>query len=196
MSENTAYESLREERLATCPIKPRCRQPDDDMLLRSIRSNRLLCHKCYVRTPTGYIGEEEARASDARFFKGNWRDVAIQAVIVALGTLVATTITLLLAGLGLGLGFFGLLIAFFIGSAAGTAIATFARRATGRRVARQSIIAGIGAVIIGALPAPSLVILLRGGPLIIDPELWVSIPLWLCAGVIGAAVYNSFMRRI
>ncbi|QPC83579.1 hypothetical protein G4Y79_04125 [Phototrophicus methaneseepsis] len=189
----SSYDSLEEERLATCPIKPRCKHPDDEMMLRSIRSDRLLCSYCYVHTPTGYMGKEEAKASDDRFFTGTSRDYLITAGIIFPAALIVCIITLFVAGFG---GFFSWMIAIFIGTAAGSYIATLARQATGRRVGRQSATVAIIAVALAAILTPTVYIFLRFGVLTFNVEAIINIPLILCAGTMGAAIYNRFMRRI
>lgn len=190
----SSYNSLEEERLATCPIKPRCKSPDDDMMLRSIRSGRLLCTKCYVHTPTGYIGSEEAKASDDRYFQGTTNDYVIIAAIIFPLSLAACTVAMFLESVIFG-GFFAWMIAFVIGGAVGTYIAQMARKATGRRVGRQSPIVASGAVALAALLAPTVYYFLRGFGLIFDLNL-LSITAIVCAAGIGMALYNSFMRRI
>lgn len=187
------YDTLREERLATCPIKPRCKMPDDDMMLRSIRSNRLLCTHCYVHTPTGYIGKEEAKASDDRYFTGTNRDYLITAGVIFPMALVVCTVTLFVGNFG---GYIGWILAFFIGTAAGTYIAGIARKATERRVGRQSAMIAIGAVALAAVAAPTVYIFLRFGVLAFQLEAIINLPLLICAGTMGVAIYNRFMRRI
>lgn len=189
----TSYNSLEEERQATCPIKPRCKAPDDDMMLRSIRSGRLLCTQCYVHTPTGYIGSEEAKASDDRYFQGTTNDYVISAGIIFGLSLAVCTIAMFLGGV-MG-GWFAWIIAFMIGSGSGTFIARTARNATGRRVGRQSSAIAIVAVGAAALLAPTVYYFIQGYGPIFDLNL-LSLPAIICAAGIGMVLYNSFMRRI
>ena len=190
----TSYNSLEEERLATCSVRPKCKAPDDDMMLRSIRTGRLLCSKCYVHTPTGYIGSDEAKASDDRYFKGTTNDYIVTAAIIFPLSLIACTVAMFIDVNILG-GWFGWMIAFMIGSGAGTFIARTARNATGKRVGRQSAVVAIGAVALAALMAPSVFYFVSGYGLFFNLST-LDLAAIICAAGIGVVLYNSFMRRI
>ncbi|MBL8131407.1 MAG: hypothetical protein JNL42_06085 [Anaerolineae bacterium] len=182
---SSAGMTLAEERVAGCPIKP-CRGADDnEMLLRSIRSDRLLCMYCATRTPTGYIGREEARATENRFFKATNSDYVAQFAVSLIGAGVASAIASLL-------GVF--LFVFFIGAAAGGAIATLARRLSGRRLGRYSAEISVAGAVIGALAAPVALTLLRTGRFV--PQAAVNLNALVCAAVISVAMWAIMKGRI
>ncbi|MCK6576494.1 MAG: hypothetical protein L6Q98_00170 [Anaerolineae bacterium] len=177
--------TLGEERAAGCPIKP-CRGADDnETMLRSIRSDRLLCLYCATRTPTGYIGREEARATENRFFKATHTDYAVQFAVSLVGSGIAGAIASLLGVL---------LFVFFIGAAAGGAIATLARRLSGRRLGRYSAEISVAGAVVGALGAPVALTLLRTGQFI--PQAAVNLNALVCAAVISVAMWAVMKGRI
>lgn len=187
--------TLAQQRVASCPIKP-CRGADDNETeLRSIRSNRLLCMYCAVPTATGYIGRDEAKAQDDRFYRATMQDYVIVGVMGVLGGALLNTL-LLYIPFG---GFIQLIAAFFLGSAAGGALGTAMRRATGRRVGRQSDKVGAGSVVAGALISPTLYFLLRNGVFVTIFDVFNFLPVFallICTGVMAGAVYTVFQRRI
>lgn len=187
ITEDEELLALRQERLETCPFKP-CHGLDQDFLLRDIRTRRLLCSWCAIHTPTGYIGKDEAKRNDDRYFTATQQDYLVVFGICAAGSLIANAI----AGL---LGFW--LFAFFVGGVAGSGIATFARRSTGGRVGRQSAWVAIGGLIVGMLLAPTLAILLRVGVFVFVPQFAITdLSYLICTATMGMTVYGIFMRRI
>ncbi|MDZ4769207.1 MAG: hypothetical protein SGJ24_08770 [Chloroflexota bacterium] len=173
------------QRAATCPIKP-CRGADDnDTLLRSIRSDRLLCMYCVTRTPTGYIGKEEARATEAKFYKATQTDYIVQFAVCVVGAGAAAVLSQL----------FGVfLFVFFIGAAVGGAVGTLARRLTARRLGRYSGEIGIAGVAVGTLLAPIGLALIRTGRIL--PGAAIDISSLICGVVVGIAVYAIMKGRI
>jgi hypothetical protein len=177
--------TLGQQRAAACPIKP-CRGADDnETLLRSARSERLLCMHCATRTPTGYIGKEEARAAEDKFYKATQNDYIIQFGVCAAGAAAAAVLSLL----------FGIfLFAFFIGAAVGGAVGTLARRLTGGRLGRYSPQVGIGGVALGTLIGPIAYGLVLTGQLI--PGAAFSLNTLVCGVIVGVAVYALMKGRI
>jgi MFS family permease len=177
--------SLGAQRAATCPITP-CRGADDhETLLRSARSDRLLCLYCATRIPTGYIGREEARAVEDKFYKATQTDYAIQFAVCAGGGAVAAVLSLL----------FGIfLFAFFIGAAVGGAVATLARRLTGGRLGRYSPQIALGGVALGTIIAPIAYVFIVTGRIV--PQAAFSLNTIVCGVIVGIAVYAIMKGRI
>jgi hypothetical protein len=179
--------TLGQQRAAACPIKP-CRGADDnDTLLRSIRSDRLLCMHCATRTVTGYMGREEARAAEDKFYKAADNDLLIQGAVCGAGALIAALISMYI-------GFF--LVVFIVGAAAGSAIATFARRLTGMRLSRYSPQAGVAGVAVGTVLALVLYPFLLTGQFIFNSAVLFNINGILCGAIVAAAVYAVMKGRI
>jgi hypothetical protein len=179
-----------EERWQECPLKDCKRNPEllyEDFYLRDVRTNRLMCSACAVRTEVGYLAREVVRASDDRFFSGSIVDDLIVMGLMFAGSIVAHTFSLMI-------GFF--YISLFIGAGAGSLMAPLARRMTSGRVTRQTQYFAIGGVVLGALFAPTLFFLLRSGIFFFSLNALLRIDLLLCAvGMIGAA-WGIFLRRI
>lgn len=177
--------TLAEQRVAGCPIKP-CRGADDnETMLRSIRSDRLLCMYCATRTPTGYMGREEARKHEDKFFKATQNDYVIQFAVVAVGTAVACAISALI-------GF--IIFIFLIGAGAGGVVGTLARRLSGNRLGRYSAQIGIAGVVVGTLAGPVVYALVRTGKFI--PQAAVNLNTIICGAIMGAAIYSLMRGRI
>lgn len=177
--------TLAEQRVAGCPIKPCRGANDNETLLRSVRSDRLLCMYCATRMPTGYIGKEEARAAENKFFKAGNNDYAIQFAVCAIGTAIGTIISSLL-------GVF--LFVIFIGAAAGGVVGTIARRASGRRLGRYSAEIGIAGVVVGTLIGPIIGVLIRTGRII--PAAAFDLQAIICGAIMGVAIYGLMKGRI
>lgn len=186
------------ERWEHCPLKD-CKRDMDllyaDFYLRDIRTDRLLCSACVVRTEIGYQAKEVVREFDNRFFDAKTTDYIITfAAVGALG--------LAVNALAMVIGFWFLSI--FIGGAAGTFIGQQARRLTGKRIGRQSAYVATGAAITSALLAPIALGIVRGYGAIffIQPSAYfsglgiINLSLWLCAVPMASAIYGIFMRRI
>ena len=143
-------EKLRLERTANCPQRNCPQQLDEEMLLRCIRTNRLLCMECAVLTPTGYIAKEVARAHDDKFFKGGTQDYVIAALVCGIGMLVAA---------GLFKNFVGyFFIALFVAPLIGTGLTEAALRLSQRRRGRYSDVIGAAATAIGGFVGSMLVV--------------------------------------
>jgi hypothetical protein len=107
-----------------------------------------MCTKCAVRTPVGYRCRECVRGQQQVFYNAKSIDPLIQGGI-----------SVILGAIGSGLmgflrfGFFGLLIAFWAGSAAGALIADIAHRLVGKRRGRYSWLIVAGGIVLGGLLA-------------------------------------------
>lgn len=189
--------TLAEQRVAGCPLKP-CRGADDNETeLRSIRSGRLLCMYCATPTATGYMGREEARAHDDKFFKGTNRDYVVTGLLgVGLGIVVNAVMFILLEIMGGG--FLIWFAAFILGSLAGRFAGDWMRRATDRRVGRYSSRLAAGAIVAGALLSPTVYFLIRYGLMVTVFDVFraVGIPMLIVTGVLASTVYAAFQRRI
>jgi len=117
---------------------------------------------CAVRTPVGYRCKECVRAQQDKFYTATTVNQAAGYVgAVVAGFLLGLAAILL--GQFLGFGFFGILIAIFIGPALGGALAELIWRLAGRKRARHfNLIASVITVMI-ALPLA----LLFGGQILV-----------------------------
>lgn len=185
-----------EERWEACPLRDCKRKPEllyEDFYLRDVRTNRLMCSACAVRTEVGYLAREVVKASDDRFFQGTLRDdLLIFLVTLALSTVVNALMLLI--------GFW--LLGFIVGGAAGAGIARLARRLTQRRVSRNSAWVAIGGLVVGALlsPIPRAVFGGYVAVFFIEPSVWLGQALNLTVIITTVAMamtaYGIFMRRI
>ena len=119
--------------------------PSVETTLRCNRCGRPMCTRCAVRTPVGYRCKECVRGQQNVYFTATPIDLVIQgALSFFIGAIAAFLISLFMAR---ALGFFGWLIAFWVGSAVGALIADVAHRAVGKRRGRYSwlvVAGGIG----------------------------------------------------
>lgn len=142
MSETVQQDTTREEVLY-CTVHSTV-----ETTLRCNKCGRPMCTKCAVRTPVGYRCRECVRGQQQVFYNAKRVDPLIQAVV-----------SVILGGIGSGLmgflrfGFFGLLIAFWAGSAAGALIADIAHRLAGKRRGRYSWLIVAGGIVVGGLLA-------------------------------------------
>lgn len=124
--------------------------PNRQTMLRCNKCNKPICPECAVQTPVGYRCKECVRGLQAKFYTADSRNQAA-------GYAAAALAGLLLGGAGflLGLfmaGFFGLLLAFFLGPALGGALSELIWRAMGRKRARNFNL--IAVLIAGVIAAP------------------------------------------
>ncbi|MCA9914990.1 MAG: hypothetical protein KC496_16665 [Anaerolineae bacterium] len=179
-----------EERWQECPLRDCKRDSEllyEDFYLRDVRTNRLMCSACAVRTEVGYLAREVVKATDDRFFTGTVADDLIVLGVMLIGSVIAHTISMFI-------GFF--YISFFIGAGVAGAIAPLSRRLTGGRVTRRSQYFATGGIILGALLAPTVFYLLRAGVFIIDVRFLLDISLLLCAAGMMSVSWGIFLRRI
>lgn len=189
--------SAAEERWTTCPLRTCHRDTGllyEDFYLRDIRTNRIMCSKCVVRTEIGYIAREVVKRSDDRFFQATTRDYLITSgVMLAASTL----INLILFQIGIWF------IAILIGGSVGIASARFVRRLTGGRIGRKSALIAVLSVAGGLLLASVAVILSSpiGMALLAMPGLpfqflFTQPAAVLCTILMAGSAYGVFQRRI
>ncbi len=107
--------------------------PDTETLLRCNRCGKPICLKCAQLTDVGYRCKECIRGVQAAYFNAAPADNIIAMVVGFIVTAAAAP----LAGIVLGMfGFWGLLLAFIIGGAAGGILAQIIHAAVGRRRGR------------------------------------------------------------
>lgn len=132
-----------ETELQVCAVHPKI-----ETTLRCNRCGRLMCNKCAVRTPVGYRCRECVRGQQQTFYNAQTLDPVIQgAISLVLGGIAASLMGFL------RFGFFGWLIAFWVGGAAGALIADLAYRAVGKRRGRYSWLVVAGGIVAGAIAA-------------------------------------------
>jgi MFS family permease len=181
-----------EERWAECPLRDCKRNPEllyADFYLRDMRTNRLMCSACTVRTDAGYMAREVVRAHDDRFFTGKIGTDGIAFGVMFAGSLIANTISMLI-----GFFYFG----FIIGGAIGGGLAIWARRLSGKKVTRQTQYYGIAGIILGAILAPTVFVYFQSG-FFVNPFILMQayfIQLAACTAGIVLAARGVLMRRI
>lgn len=140
------------------PVLYCANHPDRETLLRCNRCDKPICLECAVQTPVGYRCKECVRRQQDVYFNGTRRDDLIAFAIALVVAAIATPIVAFLLG---RVGFFGYIIAFIAGGAAGTALAQIIRQAVRRRRSRNmrwyalaGILAGIvaGSAVLGFAP--------------------------------------------
>jgi len=109
--------------------------PDVETLLRCNKCNKPICMKCAVQTPVGYRCVDCVRVQQNVYYNAGGADNLIGLGVAFVVTLIATPIVALVFSRMPG--FFGFLIAFFAGSAAGSGLAQIVRWAIQRRRGRN-----------------------------------------------------------
>lgn len=124
--------------------------PTRETMLRCNRCNKPICTECAVQTPVGYRCRECVREQQNKFYTAELTDQTKGYIAAAFsGILLGIAAILLNAFLG---GFFGWIIAVFVGPIVGGALSEIIWRATGRKRARNfgliatAIVVGIAAV--------------------------------------------------
>jgi hypothetical protein len=119
--------------------------------LRCQRTEVPICPKCSVRTPVGYISKEAAREQQNKFFDAATTDYIIAGAVAFFANLF---IGFLVTRLGF-LGFFGLILIFFVGTSAGGVISELIWRAIRKRRGRYTAqVAGAGIILSSILLFP------------------------------------------
>jgi hypothetical protein len=158
--------------------------PSVETWLRCNKCNKPICTKCAVQTPVGFRCKECVRTQQAVYFNAERWDTPIAFALSAALTAIATPIV---GGLLSIAGFFGLLIAFMLGSGAGSLLAQVIRRAINRRRGRYLGWAAVGGVVCGLLLGSVVALFTIGGfPLF-------SLPVLLFAILTAVALYQ-FLR--
>ena len=107
-------------------ITLRCaNHPDRETMLRCNRCDKPICYQCAVRTPVGQRCKECVRTQQNVYYNGGQFDLVIAGgIAVVLGGLLGAAGY---AFLGI-VGFYSLILAFFVGPAAGGVVAEAIRR--------------------------------------------------------------------
>ncbi len=133
--------------------------PGVETLLRCNRCGKPICLKCAVLTDVGYRCKECIRGVQASYYNGQPADNVIAFFIAAVVAALAAP----LVGLVLGMvAFFGLIIAFMIGGAAGGVLAQLIRAAVSRRRGRYLRYSAIAGVVVGVLIWTAIGLVLTG----------------------------------
>jgi hypothetical protein len=160
--------------------------PDRETMLRCNRCDKPICYQCAVLTPVGYRCKECVRQQQNVYYNAERFDLLIGAVV---GFLLGTGVgALAYAFLGL-VGWFGFLIAFFAGPAAGGLIAEAIRWGVRRRRARGMKWIAAGACLAGIVLGGLLLLGLLGLP----TRGLVRLDVWLFAALAASAVYARLL---
>lgn len=156
--------------------------PDRETMLRCNRCDKLICYQCAVRTPVGYRCKECVREQQNVYYNGGRSDLLIGgAIALVLGGIFGA---LAYAFLGL-IGFFSFILAFFVGPAAGGAVAEVIRRAVKKRRTRGMKWLAAGLFLLGVLAAG---VLLPG-----IPRLFFRWDVLLFAGLAASTIYARLL---
>jgi hypothetical protein len=155
------------------------RHPDRATSLRCYNCNRPICIRCANKTPVGYICPECMREAEDTFFNSRPLDYLIAAAVsLPLSILVGWLLIYVLAG---RLGFFYLMILFFISGAVGGFIGRITKRAIGNRRGRylpQLVVAMmVLGVLLPAIPIFIAVLMGQAGALfaLIGPAIYLFV---------------------
>ena len=137
--------------------------PTVETLLRCNRCSKPICIKCAVQTPVGYRCRECVHQQQNVYFNAESTDNLVAFGVGFAVTAVAAPILGLLIG---SLGFWGFLVAFFVGSGAGSLLAQIIRRAVGRRRGRQLPTYALIGIVVGVLVGNMALSIVLGAPLL------------------------------
>lgn len=137
--------------------------PTVETLLRCNRCNKPICIRCAVQTDVGYRCRECIRGVQDKYFNAASGDYAIAFGVGLVVAAIAAPIVAMLIG---GFGFFGFIIAFLAGSAAGGALAQIIRSAVGKRRGRYLNYFALAGIILGILLGGGILGLIRIGGLV------------------------------
>lgn len=114
--------------------------PNRETQLRCNRCGRAMCTSCAVQTPVGYRCKECVEGQQAAFDTAGWIFLVLAAVVAAIGTAISLALLSFL-------GFWGLLLAAFVGGG----LAELIRLVVGRRRNRRLPYAAVIGCVIGIL---------------------------------------------
>lgn len=121
--------------------------PDTETLLRCNKCNKPICLRCSVQTAVGYRCKECIRGVQDNYFNIEDKDYPIAFVVSMLVTAIAAPIVAIFIG-RLGI-FFGFILAFLLGSGAGSILAQIIRSAIGKRRGRYLNTVALAGIIVG-----------------------------------------------
>ena len=122
--------------------------PTRETSLRCKKCERYICTSCAIHTPTGYMCKECVRERQKVFDTAMWYDYLIGFGVTFVLSIIASILTALVSSF---IGFYGLIIAFFIAGAAGAFIADIGLRAVKKRRSKVLFISCAAGVATGAL---------------------------------------------
>lgn len=109
--------------------------PDRETMLRCNKCNKPICVECAVQTPVGYRCKECVRQQQDKFYTASLSDKSKGYIMAGVSGLLLG-IAAILMGMFLG-GFFGIILAFFVGPAIGGGLGELTWRAAGRKRSRN-----------------------------------------------------------
>lgn len=122
--------------------------PGVETLLRCNRCGKPICLKCAVLTDVGYRCKECIRGVQASYFNALPLDNLIAFGVALVVTALASPLATFVFGM---FGFWGLILAFMVGTAAGSVLGQIVRAAVGRRRGRQLPYFALAGIILGIL---------------------------------------------
>jgi hypothetical protein len=122
--------------------------PTRETSLRCKKCERYICTSCAIHTPTGYMCKECVRERKKVFDTAMWYDYLIGFGVTFVLSIIASILTVVVSSF---IGFYGLVIAFFIAGGAGALIADIALRAVKKRRSKALFISCAAGVAAGAL---------------------------------------------
>lgn len=158
------HEEMQDEPVDLRTEKMYCaNHPDVETLLRCNKCNKPICMKCAVQTPVGYRCVDCVRVQQNVYYNAeaadNWIGLGVAFAVTVIATPLVAFVFRMMPN------FFGFLIAFFAGSAAGSGLAQIVRAAIKRRRGRNlrwfvlagtvlGLLAGcvVSLLVIGVLP--------------------------------------------
>lgn len=162
--------------------------PQTETLLRCNKCGRPMCLKCVQRTPVGYRCKECLGQQRAGYYTANTFDYIIAPVVAfILGAMAAFGVGLI----GGGIGFFGIIIAIFVGPIAGGIVAEIIRRISAKRRGRYIALIASVSLVLGALLVmlvPGLVALIAGDSRFIL-RAFLNITFWVFLAVAVSTLY-------
>lgn len=122
--------------------------PHIETLLRCNKCGKPICMKCAVQTPVGYRCRECVRQQQDVYFNAESWDNPIALAVAYVVTVIALPLSAVILG---RTGFFGILIALFVGASAGGILAQVIRWAVRRRRGRYLPYFALSGIILGIL---------------------------------------------
>lgn len=160
--------------------------PETETYLRCNKCGKPVCMKCVQRTPVGYRCKECLGMQRAGYYNATTLDHVIAfGVAIVLGVVGAIAMSLF------NLGLFSIIIAIFVGPAAGGIVSEVIRRVISKRRGRYIALVACAALVAGAaavLFVPVLPFLLRGRPDILLRAV-ANIGFWVFLAIAVSTLY-------